>query len=116
MTDFDQFWAAYPKRVAKGAAYKAWVKLKPPLAEVLAALEWQVNQPGWRKDGGQWVPHASTWLHSWGWQDEPFHPVATGRPRMPHDWRSECAATHDSRCTNATFHSAKMAEQAEAQS
>jgi hypothetical protein len=38
---------------------------------MLAALAWQVQQPDWLKDGGQFVPHPSTWLNQGRWQDEP---------------------------------------------
>lgn len=76
VSDFDLFWQAYPRRVGKAAARKAWAKLNPDTATVqqmLDALKWQVNQPQWTKDGGMYVPHPSTWLHEERWEDEPFH-------------------------------------------
>jgi hypothetical protein len=74
ITRFDRFWAAYPRKTGKDAARKAWNKLKPSealLEQMLAALAWQVQQPDWLKDGGQFVPHPSTWLNQGRWQDEP---------------------------------------------
>ena len=71
---FDTFWAAYPKKTGKTAAQKAWQKAKPVLAEVLAALTWQVDSDQWRKDGGQFIPNPATYLNQGRWQDEPPTP------------------------------------------
>ena len=71
---FVRFWAVYPLRVGKGAALKAWEKLNPPIDVVVAALRWQVGQPQWTRDGGQYIPHAATWLNQRRWEDEAFHP------------------------------------------
>jgi uncharacterized protein YdaU (DUF1376 family) len=76
--DFDNFWRAYPNKTGKGAALKAWQRERPStdvLARMFKALSWQVNQPAWRRDGGQYVPHPATWLNRRGWEDEPFHPI-----------------------------------------
>jgi hypothetical protein len=88
--DFDQFWAVYPKRVGKGAAWKAWQKQKPTRLDVLSAIQWQLKQPAWTKDAGQYIPHPSTWLNRRGWEDEPFHlPSAQERPDGPRETTSE---------------------------
>jgi len=81
--DFDAFWAAYPRKVGKGAALRKWTHVKPPLAKVLEAISWQRATPEWTKDGGQFVPHPATWLHQRRWEDEPFHPPQdlTYRPK-----------------------------------
>jgi hypothetical protein len=71
---FTKAWNAYPKKVGKGAAKKAWDKVKPPIDNVLEALSWQCAQPNWVKDGGQYIPHFSTWLNQRRWEDEPFNP------------------------------------------
>ena len=47
---FDQFWQAYPKRVAKKPARRAWDKLHVDndlLAKILAALAWQKRTDDW---------------------------------------------------------------------
>ena len=70
---FDAFWAAYPKRVAKKPARRAWDKLHANgelLTKILAALEWQKRTEAWQRDGGRYVPNAATWLNAQRWEDE----------------------------------------------
>ena len=86
--DFLRFWAAYPKRVGKADAWRAWQKQAPPLDAVLDALSWQCHQPGWLKDGGQFIPHPASWLHAGRWEDEPFHAPPEISDRMMHNMRA----------------------------
>lgn len=70
---FDQFWAAYPRKVAKPEAMKAWLKLRPEadlLAAILAGLARAKQSRDWLKDDGQYIPHPSTWLNQRRWEDE----------------------------------------------
>jgi hypothetical protein len=70
---FDAFWAAYPRKVAKGAASRAWGRLLPSAelgVVILAAVERQRASPQWTKDGGQFIPHPATWLSQERWLDE----------------------------------------------
>lgn len=71
--DFATFWAAYPRKTDKQDAMKAFRKLKPDaalMAVLLAAIEKQKNSPQWTKDGGQFIPHAATWLNGRRWEDQ----------------------------------------------
>jgi uncharacterized protein YdaU (DUF1376 family) len=68
---FKTFWEAYPKKVGKGFAAKAWQKQQPDLDRVLTALAWQKSQPAWTKDGGQYVPNPATYINQQRWLDEP---------------------------------------------
>lgn len=71
---FGQFWEAYPKKVGKQAAERAFSKLKKPaetLTKILAALEWQRASFQWTRDGGQYVPNPATYLNQGRWLDEP---------------------------------------------
>jgi hypothetical protein len=80
---FIQFWTAYPRKVAKGAAEKAWVKIHPDdtlAASIVTAVERAKASADWRKDGGQFIPHPATWLNGRRWEDEPPKPV---QPRFP---------------------------------
>jgi hypothetical protein len=70
---FSHFWKAYPRRVGKGAARKIWQKIKPDedlLCRMIAAVERQKLSAQWQKDGGQYIPHPSTWLNHERWEDE----------------------------------------------
>lgn len=76
---FDRFWASYPRRIGKGAALRMWNRLKPDEALtvlIIAALEQQAQWPQWTKDGGQFIPHPSTWLHQERWTDEATQELA----------------------------------------
>lgn len=73
---FDAFWKAYPKKVGKGAAQKAFGRLKVTdelLEAMLDAIKAQKRGEQWQKDGGQYIPNPSTWLNQRRWEDElPF--------------------------------------------
>lgn len=71
---FERFWHAYPRKVGKDGARKAFERRHPTdalVAEMLAALDRQRHSADWRRDGGQYIPHPSTWLNDGRWQDEP---------------------------------------------
>lgn len=71
---FDEFWSAYPKKVGKDDARKAFMRRKPDdelLASMLAAIAAQRESQAWTKDAGQFIPNPSTWLNQGRWQDEP---------------------------------------------
>lgn len=79
---FDRFWAAYPRRVAKGAARKAFAKLNPDdelLDRMLTAIATQRVSPDWRCNNGQYIPHPSTWINQERWDDE----VTQSQPTPP---------------------------------
>ena len=62
----------------KGAALKAWEKIRPTdeiVSQMRDALAWQCKQPQWSKDGGVYVPNPATYLNQRRWEDEPFFPV-----------------------------------------
>ena len=70
---FDDFWKAYPKKVSKSNALKAWKKLKPNddlVREILSALEKQKQSSQWQKDNGQFIPYPTTWLNGKRWEDD----------------------------------------------
>ena len=67
-------------------AQKAFSKLCPNeqlLAEILAALDWQKQSPDWLKNGGQFVPYASSYLNGRRWEDEPPQNDAPARSDTP---------------------------------
>ena len=73
MSDFDLFWKAYPKKVAKGDARKAWgqtERIRPDLETLLSAITEQMKSDQWRKNEGQFIPYPATWLRQERWDDE----------------------------------------------
>lgn len=70
---FIEFWAAYPKKVAKGAAFKAWKRLKPSqelTEKMIAAIQRQKASDQWTREGGRFIPNPATWLNAERWEDE----------------------------------------------
>jgi hypothetical protein len=67
---FNIFWGAYPRKVGKANAEKAWVKSKPPIDIVLKTLLWQIKSKEWFQENGKYIPHPTTWINSKRWLDE----------------------------------------------
>ena len=68
---FDLFWDAYPKKVAKPIAIRAWLsKVKDDWRwpEVLASLEIWKQCDQWQDP--QFIPYLATFLNQLRWQDE----------------------------------------------
>ena len=73
---FKAFYSAYPRKVSKQPALKAFTKLVEPYAAellpvILAALKWQTTSPEWQRDNGRYVPHPATYLNEHRWDDQP---------------------------------------------
>lgn len=72
--DFEQFWAIYPRKVAKAHALKMWRKLTTE--EKFAALHAiPIHVRYWRAAGRESdrIPHAGSWLNpieGRRWEDE----------------------------------------------
>ncbi|MBE3119592.1 MAG: hypothetical protein IMZ50_12670, partial [Candidatus Atribacteria bacterium] len=65
-SEFADFWKAYPRKVGKGAARKAWKATtgkRPELPCLLAAVAKAKGSDQWVKEGGQFIPHPATWLN-----------------------------------------------------
>lgn len=68
--EFEIFWNAYPTKVGKQPARKAFNKVKVPVETLVAAIERQKCSSQWSKDGGQYIPNPATWLNQGRWTDE----------------------------------------------
>ena len=71
---FARFWTAYPRKVSKETARKAFERIDPDedlLNAMIEAIEKQKLSPQWQEDGGQYIPHPATWLNGKRWEDEP---------------------------------------------
>ena len=69
-SSFPQFWIAYPRKVGKAAAQKAYAKAikKAEPETILARLEAWKGSKGFPEP--DFVPHASTWLNGERWLDQ----------------------------------------------
>lgn len=86
---FDDFFAAYPRKVGRGQARQAWDTLAPDaslrkrIADAVAA--W-ARSPEWQRNGGQYVPKPARWLREGRWDDVPgcalAPPPAAPPPRL----------------------------------
>jgi hypothetical protein len=77
-SDFEKFWAAYPKKVARGYARKIFARLSAEQQfAATQALPRHIRY--WKLSGRSWdyLPHASTWLASECWADELEMPDAS---------------------------------------
>lgn len=68
---FDMFWKAYPNKKGKKVAFKAWTKAKdkPDIETIIKAIEAQKGLQQWKKDGGEFIPHPTTWINQCRWDD-----------------------------------------------
>ena len=69
---FDVFYEAYPKKVGRLVAIKAFksVKAGAVLKSILAHIERRRNSDDWSKDGGKYIPHPASYLNGRRWEDE----------------------------------------------
>lgn len=68
---FEQFWQAYPRKVSKQTAYKAFSRLNVTqeiLDKMLQAIELQKKSDQWQDE--RYIPHPTTWLNGARWNDE----------------------------------------------
>lgn len=71
--EFESFWKAYPRKVAKAKAFRAWKTHRgamPDLAELLPVLDAQKKSGEWLKESGSFIPHPATWINGHRWLDE----------------------------------------------
>lgn len=69
---FNRFYSAYPKKVAKQEAIKAWMNISPEnglYEKIITALEVQKESRDWIRDDGQYIPNPATWLNGKRWDD-----------------------------------------------
>lgn len=76
---FEEFWQAYPRKVSKGGALKAWakaVKATDPATLIAGAMRYAAERNG---QDPTYTKHAATWLNQGCWADDPAPP----RPPSP---------------------------------
>lgn len=85
MSDFDEFWKIYPRRVGKGKARDVFARSlkKAPAAHIIAGLRRQLSYYSTREH--QFIPHPSTWLGQERWDDDP-QPTHPSHPKPKSDF------------------------------
>jgi hypothetical protein len=103
---FSIFWKAYPRKDSKVPAQKAFEKVcntDEQLQVLLQAIEKFKRCEQWTRDGGKFIPFASTWLNQHRWEDDPA-PASAQRPnfqtRSYHDERADTIAGLTGRSRN----------------
>jgi hypothetical protein len=96
-SEFDTFWAAYPKKVGKGQAVKAWAAAakRADVADIIAGLK--AACASWKDAGTEtrFIPNPATWLNGERWADEPITTPADSCEWVappPQDWDAIRAA------------------------
>lgn len=85
MDDFEAWWKAYPRKVGKLAAKKAYEKARrtASAAELLAGIDaYRESKPHYAD-----FCHPTTWLTQGRWLDEP-DPAASASPTLVHNART----------------------------
>ncbi|MDD5485959.1 MAG: hypothetical protein PHW65_00130 [Dehalococcoidales bacterium] len=70
--EFEEFWQLYPRKVGKGSARRAFHthKCKDIMEKIKKSIDIQKHSDQWQKDGGQFIPHPTTWINQERWNDE----------------------------------------------
>lgn len=69
---FDEFWSAYPRKLDKGKARKAWgaaIKKTEPSVIIEAAKRY-AQSPDAKREGGKYLKYPATWLNAEAWENE----------------------------------------------
>lgn len=102
---FERFWDVYPRKTAKDAARKVWLKLAPDDALtqlMIAKVRDHCRTSQWTKDDGEFIPHGRTWLNQKRWEDECDQRSGFERRTVsvaePYHWK---ACPHAQKCGSA---------------
>jgi len=82
---FGWFWDAYPRKVGRADAERAWAQLDPDpalVAEVLAGLARARQSRQWAQDRGRYIPNPANWLRGRRWEDVTGVDFTTSVPGM----------------------------------
>lgn len=79
--EFEQFWEAFPHKVGKKVAWRAWEKAtdRPGIVEILQAIARAKRGERWQRG---YIPNPATWLNQGRWADVVETPaVGPGLPK-----------------------------------
>lgn len=77
---FPEFWAIWPRKRDKQKARQVWIsrRLDEKADEIIHDVKERLRRDWqWQKDGGQFIPHPTTYLRNARWEDE-FTPPPSG--------------------------------------
>jgi hypothetical protein len=103
MSDFDEFWAAYPRKVGKLAALRAYRKARSLASadEILDGIAvYREHKPAY----ADWC-HPTTFLNQGRWMDEYSETV---KPSADDTWFTECQRLHQGQCGGSMKHRTRM--------
>ena len=82
---FQTFWGLYPKKVAKGAAIKAWQRLSlEEQTEAIEALPKHLKYWKFKGTDKEFIPYPATWLNQMRYLDElDFEESKPKKPPIP---------------------------------
>jgi hypothetical protein len=68
-SDFVSFWDAYPSKIGKKGALRAWMKAKdrPPIGVILDIIAKQKESEKWVNG---YIPNPETWINQGRWMDQ----------------------------------------------
>tara|TARA_R110000772_G_scaffold7311_1_gene25021 strand:+ start:1036 stop:1662 length:627 start_codon:yes stop_codon:yes gene_type:complete len=69
ISNFEEFWTAYPRKTNKGFTRKVFAKLNPS-EELLKKMIYSIAQHKKQWTDPKYIPHPSTWLNGERWEDE----------------------------------------------
>lgn len=75
---FAAFWAAYPRKIGKAQAIKAWKAATKSAAPDVIMAGLAAHLPAWAATDPKFIPHATTWLNGERWTDEIGAPNGAG--------------------------------------
>lgn len=69
---FSKFWEEYPRKVGKKKAWESWKRFKcyKIFDEIIESISLHKQSEQWEQNGGEFIPHPTTWLNRGGWEDE----------------------------------------------
>lgn len=72
---FETWWAAYPNKIGKLAAFRAWKKIgeskTATVQELIKAINDQIRANHFRgSNGADYIPNPATWLNQGRWMDD----------------------------------------------
>lgn len=100
--EFGDWWSVYPRKIDKARSAKAYdrARTKASANQLLAALIAEKSSRQWLRDGGQFIPHPSTWLNNDRWTtttQEVGHENFAAAPSSPAGERHAAALANAAR-------------------